>query len=520
MTDYQALEEAERRPDLSLLAPRRPGDLPELPPLLPAVPELPPDLLPESIRPWLTDIADRAQVASAAVAAPAIVALGSVIGRQVGIRPKARDDWLVIPNLWGAVVDRPGSNKSYAISQAIAPLRHLANSAREEHRLTQTEADAEVDVIRARIESVKTALKKPNADIPALQADLVDLHQQFAQAEHQGHERRYIVNDTTVEKVGELLNRNPNGLLLVRDELSGFLASLRKSGREGDREFYLESWNGLGSYTYDRIGRGTLHIDALTLSIIGGIQPGKLRHYLAGALKGGGEDDGLLQRLQVLVWPDRPGPWRNIDREPNVRAQRCAAAIFGALENLSTADLGALGDGGVPYLRFAPDAQSLFDEFRTTLERRVRALKMEATPAFESHLAKYRSLMPSLALIFHLVAVVDGQRTAGPVSLDAAKLAAAWCDFLEAHACKVYAPELNAELASAHALREKIKVGVIGDGALIRDIYRHNWSGLSTPDAVEAGLQVLQEHGIIQLATVRTDGRSSHAIRLSQTGAA
>jgi len=36
-------------------------------------------------------------------------------------------------------------------------------------------------------------------------------------------ERRYVVNDTTVEKLGELLNQNPNGLLLFRDELSGFL---------------------------------------------------------------------------------------------------------------------------------------------------------------------------------------------------------------------------------------------------------------------------------------------------------
>ena len=33
-------------------------------------------------------------------------------------------------------------------------------------------------------------------------------------------EKRYLVNDTTVEKLGELLNHNPNGLLLFRDELS------------------------------------------------------------------------------------------------------------------------------------------------------------------------------------------------------------------------------------------------------------------------------------------------------------
>ena len=32
---------------------------------------------------------------------------------------------------------------------------------------------------------------------------------------------RLIINDATVEKLGELLNQNANGLLLIRDELAG-----------------------------------------------------------------------------------------------------------------------------------------------------------------------------------------------------------------------------------------------------------------------------------------------------------
>src|SRR4029453_7681695 len=73
---------------------------------------------------------------------------------------------------------------------------------------------------------------------------------------------RYIVNDPTVEKLGELLNENPNGLLLFRDELTGWLRMLDRDGHESDRSFYLEAWNGTNSYTYDRIGRGTLPIKA------------------------------------------------------------------------------------------------------------------------------------------------------------------------------------------------------------------------------------------------------------------
>ncbi len=70
-----------------------------------------------------------------------------------------------------------------------------------------------------------------------------------------------VVNDATVEKLGELLNQNPNGLLLFRDELSGFLRLMDRPGHENDRGFYCEAWNGTGAYTYDRFGRGTLRIE-------------------------------------------------------------------------------------------------------------------------------------------------------------------------------------------------------------------------------------------------------------------
>ena len=152
--------------------------------------------------------------------------------------------------------------------------------------------------------------------------------------------------------------QNPRGLLLARDELSGFLRTLDKLGREGDREFFLEAWNGSGEFTYDRIGRGTLHIPALTLSIFGTIQPGKLWSYISGALRGDRADDGLLQRFQMAVWPDTRGEWRNVDRWPDSEAQATAFEVFQKLDGLDVDFLGVPEvDGEIPSLRFAPDAQ-------------------------------------------------------------------------------------------------------------------------------------------------------------------
>ena len=113
--------------------------------------------------------------------------------------------------------------------------------------------------------------------------------------------------------------------------------------------------------------------------------------------------------------------------------------------------------------------------------------ELEATPAFHAHLAKYPSLMPSLALLFHLVDVAAG-KAYGPVSIETADLAANWCDYLEHHARKVYAAELNHEVTSAHALAERVKQGEVHDAQNVSELYRHKWPYLKTADEVMAAL--------------------------------
>src|SRR5262249_60563 len=143
--------------------------------------------------------------------------------------------------------------------------------------------------------------------------------------------RRLITNDVTVEKLGELLRDNPNGLLVYRDELSGFLRTLDKQGHESDRSFYLESWNGTGSFTYDRSGRGTGHVRGVGRWRVGGIQAGPLAAYVRGATAGGG-DDGLISRFQLAVFPDQGREFKIVDRQPDVGARNRAYKIYEAID--------------------------------------------------------------------------------------------------------------------------------------------------------------------------------------------
>lgn len=247
------------------------------------VPSLRPDQLPSDFRPWLTDCCERMQIPLEFMAVPAVVAASSLIGRQIGIFPKKYDDWLVIPNLWGAIVARPGYFKSPAIAEALRPFDEICDQASKNAKQIEMKVQSEVEVlegIEANLEDqVRKNVQKNNFDsLTALKDHLAKIKNQKSVLSTPGV--RYKTNDATIEKLAVILQENSNGLLVVRDELAGWLNQMEKSGHEGAREFYLEAWNGYGSFTVDRVGRGTTHIDALCLSILGGIQPDKLFSYM------------------------------------------------------------------------------------------------------------------------------------------------------------------------------------------------------------------------------------------------
>jgi hypothetical protein len=480
-----------------------PGPWPDPEPLpegLPPVAPFDPFLLPAVVRPWVCDIAERMQCPADYVAVAAMVALATVAGRQVAIRPKRQDDWTVVPNLWGAVVGRPGVLKSPALAEALRPLHVLEGSARDEHEEAARRHEAEKLVTKARAKTLDKAIEaavKRGDDTDAMN---------LAMAATEGDDdapvrRRYVTNDTTVEKLGEILAGNPRGVLIFRDELVGFLASLEREGREGSRAFFLEAWNGTSSFTFDRIGRGTIDIPAACVSILGGIQPGPLVEYLAGALRGGGGDDGLLQRYQLLVWPDAPRDWRNVDRWPDTPARSAVRELFARLDHLDPARIGAtVEDGAMPFLRFDPAAQSIFDDWRSALERRLRA--DQDHPAFEAHLSKYRSLMPSLALLSHLA---DGE-ACGPVPEAAALRAIAWCDYLETHARRLYSPALDPALAAARELDKHILAGDLPDPFTARDVSQRGWRLLDR-ERTMAALAYLEDLDRVRGVPVQTGGR-------------
>jgi putative DNA primase/helicase len=461
-----------------------------------------PELLPPSLRPLVEDASERMQTPLDYAATAAIVALAGCVNRRALMRPKVLDDaWVVVPNLWGAVIAPPGYMKSPVQQFVTLPLTRIEALWRAEHEQESSsyKEGKETAELRRQAwrEQYKYTCKKGGIAPPAPDDSIAPPIQ-----------RRLLLTDSTFEKLHEILSNNPTGVLVIRDELTGWLSDLGKQGRESERGFYLQAWNGDGGFTVDRIGRGSIHVPAACVSLLGNIQPSRLRAYLSDAISGGPSDDGLFQRFQILVWPDAPREWSLVDRAPNSRALAIAEKVFFGLVKLSHED--------PVRMCFAPDAQELFFSWWTELEDKIRG-ESGLFPAMVAHLSKYRSLMPTLALLFELADSVASSSGIGEdktVTMVHARQAAAFCNYLESHAHRVYACITSPETRAARDLARHIQFRDLPGVFKTRDVYLKGWSGLGSPERVRAALDILEDACWVrpaEEAVSPTGGRPSEA---------
>lgn len=451
-----------------------------LPNALPPVDPFDAELLPVALRAWVMDIAHRMQCPPDFPAVAALVALSSLIGARAVVQPKARDDWQVVPNLWGVVVGRPGVKKSPALGEALRPLNRLQADELELHQAAHEAWELDCKVAGMQGDENERRAKGLASKDPAGARALL----QPVDTPAEPTARRYIVNDATVEKLGELMQHNPWGTLSYRDELYGLLTGLDKPGQEGARAFMLQSYDGNQGYTFDRIGRGTVHIPRVCLAMIGGIQPGRIQEYVRGAVAGGSADDGLLQRFGLAVWPDTLGEFIHVDQWPDTPAKQAAWAVFERLAALQPAN-----DTEPTVWRLSEAAQALFVEWLVPFENEIRGDDLH--PAMVSHLSKYRKLIPALALVF---ALIDTPDSGGVIHEGELLRALAFGEYLRTHANRLYAAAVTPETTDAATLLAKVKAGKLVDSFTPRQVAQKGWSGLSTPDAVRKAADVLADY--------------------------
>ena len=483
------------------------------------------EMLPREFSDYVIDEAYGADnMSSDMVAACLLTSLASMIGARVGVKPKKYSNWTIVPNMWGGIVAPPSSKKSPAFNAGTLPIERLIAEAREEHKeaikkfnILSMAKDADMSALKSKLKDVS---KK--GDDSKKQEIIDEMIRLDEEADAAPVLRRYKTNDSSPEALSELEKYNPYGVLVLRDELTGWLASVDKDPSE--RAFYLEGYNGDKPYEFDRILRGNGFIKNHCLSILGGIQPDKLITYLEPSIKGLG-NDGLFQRFQMLVYPD-PTQWKYVDQTPNKEARNEVYLFFKQIDDLDSAALERMGAypadeyNARPYFRFGEKAQVLFEQWTTRLH--IEKVENEEHSIVAQHLQKYPKLMASLALIFHLI---DGIKfgSVGDISEQSAQMAIEWCDYLESHARRIYGLVLDAASVKAGTVSQRLLLLKDDDdwrtkGFKARDVLRKSWKGLTDIESVENTLKLLADHSWLHIEEVSTTdkgGRPSKRYRIN-----
>lgn len=334
------------------------------------------------------------------VALALLTAAGALLAN--GRRIEAWDGWVEPPLLFGAVIGRPSTNKSPAIGVVRDLMARIEAEQNADHAERRRRHRTDTETAAAHMEAWRRDVQdavKHHLPPPCQPAE--------AEPPPAPRRRRLLVNDATTEQLCRLLADNAHGLLQFRDELSGWFGGMnRYSTGQSDRAFWLEAYGGR-RFMIDRVRDDEpVAIPALSLGVLGGMQPDRLAEILAGA------DDGLTARM-LFVWPEPIPPKR-----PEVPLD--ARAAFRALRQLAGLERpeGANGPGWKRVGLSEPAVQALGD-FR---ERRA-ADERQAGGQLLSWLGKQNGTLLRLALILaYLRWAMDEPATPEPLEIGKALL--------------------------------------------------------------------------------------------------
>ena len=188
---------------------------------------------------------------------------------DIKLQPKKHDtEWQESARLWVALVGSPSTMKTPMMAAAVKPLRRIDNEMASDNQRAMAEY----------AQAVRRGAEAKRAQPKQTRLMMHGHHDRGGAGDPEGQpERRALLSGRTVR--------------LVRLDGQVF----RRAGRRKGPGVLAAGYNG-GSYSVNRIRRGTVFIDNLSVSMLGGIQPEPIRK-----LAEGGEDDGLLQRFIPIV---------------------------------------------------------------------------------------------------------------------------------------------------------------------------------------------------------------------------
>jgi len=373
---------------------------------------LPVDVFPIYIRKYIEEASMSFASSPDFIAVSALSALSIAIGNSRRIIVKK--GWSEGASLYCAIVANPGSGKSPAIKAALKPIIDIDQD-------KQKKFEEDLKEYRKQMRDFTLGKIQDEPEKPA-----------------NGH---LYTSNATIESLSKIASENQRGIMLYRDELSGWLTSFGqyKGGKGDDKQFYMECWSGSPIKTTRKSG-DTMIVRNPFLTIIGSLQPATL-HLLQQNVEDGFFDRFLISYPQTEI--------KEISED--VLSKETSSLYEEIIYNLYNFD-GVIQDDGTIKPFFMEIEKGGFAVYK---EWHDKLMKESSTfvDCMVNVFAKLRTQALRIALIF---ASIDGSQN---VTINHLKRAFRLCDYFKSQYKKVfhYTGRTEDEIKSSPIMRYMIK---------------------------------------------------------------
>jgi hypothetical protein len=367
----------------------------------------PVDAMPVKTRAFIREAAAAIDCFPELVGLPVLVTLSAALGHARELEVKR--DYIQTAAIYAVGVASSGSGKTPAAGAAQKPLKKIQRKNGEHYKEKREDYEQELRAHKARVKQAN----KDGAPEPKPPAKPT-------------WERTWVDN-ATIEALAKVLEKNPYGLAVFQDELTGWLGGFDqyKSGGKGNtRQQFIDIW-GNNTIAIDRKGEEEPTVlERPFVSIYGNIQP-KLVEEM-----GADRQDGFINRF-LMAYP----PHHEARENANEISARAELSYQDLVLELYTLRTPADDEKFIDTMSFAPGAHAVFMKHSNKLAQRA------SDPGNPQSLREtYPKLRAYLARIALLLATCRELEAGGnmEVTEDDIHAAARLVDYFEASARKVY----------------------------------------------------------------------------------
>lgn len=292
---------------------------------------------------------------------------------------RIRHGWFAPPIIWAVLIGESGTQKSPPFRIAMAPLKERQKR--------------DIDAFSAANNQYQADLKQYKREYKAWEKSGEG---EEPQQPERPTRRRCIVQDSTIEALAPILSANPRGVLLARDELSGWLAGFDKYSNKASASSEVPKWLEIYNCESITIDRKTgderfTFVRQPSVSICGGIQPAILARCLTTEHK----ENGLQSRLVMTFPPRQPKQWRDDELSPTTQVaySDCIRDLFKLQGDEST------GESKPATLKLSQEARELYKAYVNETGREQAAMHGHLA----SQWSKLEEIPARLAILLHCV---------------------------------------------------------------------------------------------------------------------